>query len=388
MIRTLQSRRRLLLGALSVPLVAPLAGCVVAPYGTYYRPSSSAPGASFRRAWCQGQAGPTTQIELPLGDGLTLSARAERDYIERDRPELPLRVVLTVPATVSVRFASNRLQIVELGSGRPIAAPMTVRAQGRATVAADAWVEPARLRPAGAPGAASDADAPYGRAGIRVSTVARFAPEAIALTGPAVAFDGAVTPFPTIELRRPASARSPRDYRSAAEQAALLARAEACRRDTPQLACTNIVDYGANRGFAVDAGPLHWQGRWYRFERRNGEAILNGEMSLVVREPRRWRFASNTLTLRDLADGSMQTLSFAQFDIAFVDGIELDTPIHAERNERRAETRIQVEARLPAGVPDFELRIPALMVGANRVEIAPIRFDKRSLDGGIEPFNC
>ena len=84
---------------LLAPLVAPLAGCVVAPYGTYYRPSSSVPGASFRRAWCQGQAVPTTQIELPLGDGLTLSARAERDYIERDRPELPLRVVLTVPAT-------------------------------------------------------------------------------------------------------------------------------------------------------------------------------------------------------------------------------------------------------------------------------------------------
>jgi len=86
-------RRALLLGALALPL----AGCVATPYGTYYRPSTRDPGARLRRAWCGGRAGPGTVLELDAPAGVRLVVRAERDGAQRQRPDLPLRVEVTLP---------------------------------------------------------------------------------------------------------------------------------------------------------------------------------------------------------------------------------------------------------------------------------------------------
>jgi hypothetical protein len=377
-------RRRLLLGTLALPLAPALTGCIVAPYGVYYRPQSADPGARYKRAWCQGQAGPTTRIELPLDGGVTLSARAERDYPERNRPELPLRFSLTLPGGVLARFEGERLQIVGAG-GAAIDAPVTVLASGGATLLANAWIDAAALRPAGA--RASAAADPHGRARIRVSGPAGFTPEVFSFVGPSVDVEGSVIAFPALEVRRPASAGNPNEYRSAAEQASLEARAAACRRDTPQRACQNLIDYGASRSFHFGSGPLQWQGRWFRAAWRPGEPWLDGELSLALREPWRWRFASNRIELRD-ATGAAQSLTFAQFDLRFVDRIALDAPLHEQRVEGRADTQVQVEALLPGDVGDFEMRLPPLRNGDRRVVIAPIRFDKRSFDGGIEPFNC
>jgi hypothetical protein len=377
-------RRRLLLGTLALPLAPALTGCIVAPYGAYYRPQSADPGARYKRAWCQGQAGPTTRVEFQFDGGVTLSARAERDYPERSRPELPLRLSLTLPGGVPARFEGERVQIVGAG-GAAIDAPVTVLASGGVTLPADAWVDAAALRPAGArAGAAAD---PHGRARIRVSGPAGFTPEVFSFEGPSVEVEGSVIAFPVLEVRRPASAGNPNEYRSAAEQASLEARAAACRRDTPQRACQNLIDYGASRSFHFDSGPLQWQGRWFRAAWRSGEPWLDGELSLALREPRRWRFASNRIALRDAA-GARQVLTFAQFDLRFVDRIALDAPLHEQRVEGRADTQVQIEALLPGDVGDFEIRLPPLRIGERRAAIAPIRFDRRSFDGGIEPFNC
>lgn len=379
------AHRRLLLGALALPLAPSLTGCIVAPYGTYYRPHSADPGARYKRAWCQGQAGPTTRIEFQFDGGVTLAARAERDYPERDRAQLPLRLSLTLPGSQSARFESERMQIVASG-GAPIDAPVTVLAAGGVTLPADAFVDAAALRPA-ARATAGAVEHPHGRAWIRVSGPAGFTPEVLVAGGPSVEVEGQAIAFPPIELRRPASAGNPNEYRSAAEQASLEARAAACRRDTPQRACQNLIDYGASRSFHFNSGPLQWQGRWFRAAWRRGEPWLDGELSLALREPRRWRFGSNRIELR-AADGTTQTLTFAQFELRFIDRIALDAPLHERPVERRADTQMQIEALLPGDIGDFEVRLPPLRIGDRRVVIAPIAFDKRSFDGGIEPFNC
>jgi hypothetical protein len=254
-------------------------------------------------------------------------------------------------------------------------------------VAADAWVEATKLRPSGATAAATDADAPFGRVFFRFAGPVGFAPEAVTLTAPALRFDEGEVASPAVELRRPGSASSPNEYRSADEQASLKARADACRRDTPQRACQNIVDFGASRSFALDLGPLRWQGRWVRYEFNNGEARLDGDLVLAVREPRRWRLATTQVTLRDAA-GAVQTLDIPAFDVRFVDRITLDAPLHAEPVGRRADTEMQIEVLLPGTAPDFELRLPPLRVDGQRIATTPIRFEKRSLDSGVEPFNC
>jgi hypothetical protein len=38
--------------------------------------------------------------------------------------------------------------------------------------------------------------------------------------------------------------------------------------------------------------------------------------------------------------------------------------------------------------PCFELRWPALMLDGTRMQIAPIRSERRAFDGEIAPFNC
>jgi hypothetical protein len=47
-----------------------------------------------------------------------------------------------------------------------------------------------------------------------------------------------------------------------------------------------------------------------------------------------------------------------------------------------------IEADLPEALPAFELRLPRLQLGDQTVAIAPIHFERRSFDGGIEPLNC
>jgi hypothetical protein len=378
-------RRRLLLGTLALPLAPTLTGCIVAPYGAYYRPHSADPDARYKRAWCQGQAGPTTRIEFQSDSGVTLFARAERDYLERSRPELPLRLSLTLPGGVPARFEGGRVQIAGAG-GAAIDAPVTVLASGGVTLPADAWVDVAALRPAGRV-VAGAGEYSHGRARVRVSGPAGFTPEVFSFEGPSVEVEGSVIAFPALEVRRPASAGNPNEYRSATEQANLEARAAACRRDTPQRACQNLIDYGASRSFHFDRGPLQWQGRWFRAAWRSGETWLDGEMWLASREPGRWRFVSNRIELR-AADGTKQTLTFAQFELRFIDRIALDAPLHERPVERRADTQVQIEALLPGDIGDFEVRLPPLRVGDQRVAIAPIGFDKRVFDGGIEPFNC
>ena len=92
-------RPSVVLVALSLSLAASLAGCVVAPHGTYYRPSSPDPSATFKGAWCRGQAGPTeVQIESRLaGDVADFELRLP-----------PLRVGAATREIAPIRFERRR----------------------------------------------------------------------------------------------------------------------------------------------------------------------------------------------------------------------------------------------------------------------------------------
>lgn len=224
----------------------------------------------------------------------------------------------------------------------------------------------------------------------RSSLASRAFPSAPAalLAGPLVVLDTVSAPWPPVVLRWPAGVRSPSEYRSDAEQAFLAARAETCRRETPQHACDNLLELGLRRSFAVDAGPVQRQGRWWRFARSDGAVTVSGELSLAVKSGASWRLADNAITLRDEADGRERTPRFDRVDIAFRDGIAIDTPLHLDRGAGAGPTEVPIETRLPGDVPDFEVRLSALQIGSASREIAPIRFERRRFDGGVEPLNC
>jgi hypothetical protein len=90
----------------------------------------------------------------------------------------------------------------------------------------------------------------------------------------------------------------------------------------------------------------------------------------------------------ELALGDGHMLRFERIDIVFRDGVALDALLHVNRAAGAGATEVQIEVLLPGGVPDFEVHLPALRVGTAMREIAPIRFERRRFDGGIEPFNC
>lgn len=383
----LPARRALLRGALTLPLLA-VAGCVAVPYGPYYRPVAGS-GARLRRAWCQGQAGPETTVEIDAGAGVRVVASAHRESLRRDEPGLPLRVQVTLPAGVPARFVSARADLRETGSGRALDVPLAVRVVASARVAADAWVDPLRLRPAAGAGRPRDPRRAHGLLRTSFQAPAGFAPAAMSLQLPAVQTGGpggATLATPPVLLRRPGSDKRPGDYRSEAEQQHLREREAACRRDTPKLACENIVPYG-ERSFAVEAGALHWSGRWWRFETAARAEPLRGELELAVQDARPWRMAEPVVQLTDPAGGGTALrLPFPALDLLFDDDIALATPLQAVPGG--GAPRLLLEAALPDGLPGFELVLPPLELGAQRVEIAPLRFERRMFDGGVEPLNC
>lgn len=381
--RSAVARRRLLQAALALPAGALLGGCVVAPYGPYHRPSAAHPGARYKGAWCQGAAGPPAVIELPLAPGVLLTAVAQREYPERDRPELPLRLRLQLPPA-AVRFEQAGLQVNE-GKAAIGSAPQ-ISVYRYAPLPADGWIDPARVRPSGAVAAGLDHVGPHGKAILELTTGTGFVPERIGLDGLAIDQAGRRIAMPAVELMRPSSARNDSGYISAAMRDRLQARAAACRRDTPKLACDNIIEY-ASHSFEIEEPDAHFRGRWYRFDGRAGQSI-QGDIEITLRRPERWRLLADGFAVTDAATGLRRSPEIRRFVLALNDRVPLDTPLFAGPVDGSAEAQMSIEVMLPGGTGDFEVRLPALMVGSERIDVPVMRFEKRYLDGGIEPFNC
>lgn len=365
------ARRRWCLAALALPL----AGCVAAPYGTYYRPATAQPGARTGRGWCQGNAGPVTTLDIDLGGGMSLAARTER----AGEGGVPLQVLLDVPPRTALH--AEGLPLLRTLDGRPLAVRWSVRARRGVAIDPSALVDPQRLRPGAGPAAAHDPAAPQGWLTLRTVPLPAGLGERLELEGLALRQGDRLLAVPAVTLARPASPRQPDLYRSQAERAAVQARFEACRRDTPQRACENILGYSEDS----DAGSipgLRWRGRWER-QRWSGGA-LGGELHLACQQPGPWRLEAGPWNLRDAAGGAVHPLRIASASLYFDDAVDLQTPMQPAD----AGTKVALDALLPADTPSFELVLPALLRDGERVAIAPLRFERRSLDVGVEPFNC
>lgn len=371
--RTL-SRRQWCGRALALAGAAALGGCVVTPYGTYYRPSTAQPGAVERRGWCQGKAGPVTALDIDLGRGLRMEARTDRAEPSGHR----LRLLLTVPADTALRLAGPARLLT--ADGQAIALAWSASARRAVPVQAGQWFDPRQLRPGSGAAAARDREAPFGSLFLQAQPVPGPLPRAIVIEGLSLAAGARMLVLPAQTLARPAGPRQARLYRSAEEQAAVQARAAACQRETPRLACGNILEFSEGSHSGTLPGT-RWNGQWAALD-IGGEA-LRGEMSFALQEPGPWRVDGSGWQLRDAAGGAARPLRVATATLRFDDAIDPQAGLPAGT----AETRLSFEASLPPDIGSFELRLPLLRDGTP-VDLAPIRFERRSLDGGAEPFNC
>ncbi|MBA2962710.1 MULTISPECIES: hypothetical protein [Ramlibacter] len=367
--RSFLARRRLLGAALALPV----AGCVPTPYGTYWRPVVAHAGARDRRAWCQGQAGPVTGVDVDLGGGLALAVVAEA---ARDGA-VPVRVQLALPAGKAVRMPGLPRVVAD---GRPLEGPVQLSAFRSVPVAAGTWVDPQRLRPGAGPAAALEPEAPFGRARLRIAELPGAASPQLTAAGLRVGFDDRTVDLPAVELARGGARATPDSYRSAQQQAADEARAAACRRDTPQRACDNILDYIGTSHAAVHEG-IAWSGRWYRSRSDDG---LHAELALAVRQGARWRLEADGFQLRDAAGGAVRPLALTAGSLVFSDRIEPGAPLPAAA----VPTTAGLAFTVPADAGSAEFQLAPLLADGEPLALPPVRLERRRFDGGVEPFNC
>lgn len=366
------ARRSLLRAAGLLPL-ASLAGCVVAPYGSYHRPSSSLAGAQLGKAWCQGQSGPETRLQADL-QGVRLSVRTEPQP-RSGPPGILLFAELTLPPGQLLHWQGEPRVLVE---GRPLAVVPQVSARRSLLLATEQWADVVALRPGSV---AVDSQAPYGSLLVRPTAVAGQ-PARVVVEGLALEHAGARWVLPATPLARPASRTLPDVYRSDAEQAAVLARAGACSLETPQQACDNIVEFSSDSHRGQDAG-LRWRGRWYLARRPGAAPRFEGEMNLLPLRAGRLRVVDAAWQVRS-EGGPAQPLRSSQVRLSFDDRLEAGHVIPAAG----VETRIAIQALLPEDVPTFDFVLPAFATAGRAVPPASIRFERRRFDGGVEPFNC
>ena len=367
------ARRALLRAAGLLPLVS-LGGCVVAPYGTYHRPSSALPGAQLGKAWCQGQSGPETRLQADL-QGVRLSVRTEPQP-RGGPPGLLLFAELTVPPGQLLHWQGEPRVLAE---GRPLALVPQVSARRSLLLAPGQWADVVTLRPGTI---AMDAQAPYGSLLVRPAPVSEQ-PSRVRVEGLALEQAGARWVLPATPLARPASRTLPDVYRSDAEQAAVLARAGACSLETPQQACDNIVEYSSDSHRGQDAA-LRWRGRWYLARRSGAAPRFEGELNLQPLRAGRLRIVDSAWQVRSEDGGAAQPLRSSQVRLSFDDRLVAGHVVPAAT----VETRITVQAMLPEDVPTFDLLLPAFATAGRKVESTSIRFERRRFDGGVEPFNC
>lgn len=375
-------RRRWLLGAASLPL----AGCVAMPYSPYHRPSAPDPSARGVRAWCGGTAGPVTRLEIDAAPGVKITARAERDYGERDRRDLPLRVAIELPRDRPVRLDPPALE-VRSGRDGVLKIAANTRISGGARLGATDEVDVDALRPGGRRGVATDRLAPRGWAVLDLRGLEGDAPLALELSGPAVTGEGRRWPFPVVELRRPPSRDTIVWYRSAAQRQALEDRAASCRRDTPKRACDNILLY-SQASFEHDGGEIAWRGEIGALQAPTNPQRRRAEVFFAVRNASRWRLEGEAFPIRDLDNGRRQTLRATRLNLRFEDTLPASSVLELQPAVSASPAFVNLEVPLPSGIGDFEVRIPPLDIGGRPVEVGPLRFEHRSFDGGIEPFNC
>jgi hypothetical protein len=320
--------------------LALLAGCVVAPYGTHYRASTTQPGAQEVKAWCGGLAGPVTGLAMDLGGGVRLEA-----FTQAERAEgVPLRLDLVVPAGPGFAFAGP---VRVLADGRELAVPFTGAVRRSVRVEPGQEIDAARLRPGRA---SRDAAAPQGELLLHLQTAAPV-PSRIAVQGPELVFADGAGRLPPVELAR--SARKPFLFVSGGPDSSR----ESVEGTLP---------------------AMRWSGRWlYR------DTHAEAELKLRPRDARPFRLETASLQWRD-ANGAVLPVRLARAELWFDDRFAPGQDIGAAPFE----TRVALEATLAPGISAFVVQWPDMLHAGRRLTVAPLRFERRSLSGGVQPFNC
>ena len=90
-----------------------LSACVVAPTGTFYKPTYPGDSPAFEGPWCGGAAGPGSVILLPVADDVVFKAQIEA----KDDRGMELYKALELAGDADARFESRTIRFEDPATG-------------------------------------------------------------------------------------------------------------------------------------------------------------------------------------------------------------------------------------------------------------------------------
>ncbi len=361
-----------------------LAGCLPAPYGTYYRPAYPDPSAEVTRASCGGQAGPPARLAFNAPPGLKFTASALKAPIGGGA-HWPLAIAFALPPGHTFRFTADTIELATDATGPGVAVAPSVHAHVTLRLPADRWIDAATLAPAD-PVLRRPTDRPLGTVRIGFGRFDMIT-EAIEVTLPAIETERGRVTIPPLRLDMDRRRWGTRYYRTAEYLQSVIARTEACTREGRQR-CENIRDFDAY-AFRIPAGDFELVGRFWAMETTKRVDPLMFELVIEARGTERWRIVEPVVRVRDLAGGPVQEHRFTELGAAFHAPVPLSAPIRSARTGRATETHVRIDANLGSEERSrYFVRLPPYMFDGERYELKPIELELRRFDGGIEPFNC
>ncbi len=357
-----------------------ISGCLPAPMGTYYLPSYADPSAQTSRAYCGGQVGPTTGLQASLAPGVELKVDA------RKATSSPPRVGLTfiLKPGVTLRFLDDAAQVS--AGDAPTRQALPLRVVQQISIPADQTVDLSGMPPLAKSGPRSTLE-PAARisTGWHQSPVGER-PGRLILRWPDLQWaDGRTTAFADIELE-PGKRLGWTVYRSAQELARMKAAHAQCIKNTPKLACGNILD-GYENGFTVQADGATLTGRLLVTDMTRPR--LDAYISIALSSAKPWRWAEPSAMLVDASSGTTTQQALDTMHVGLNSaGLPLSTAVFASVAASATTSASLVASLAPSGAGRYRVQLPALEVDGRRVDPRPIELERRLTDVGILPFNC
>lgn len=371
---SLSRRSLLVLGG-----AAPLAGCLPAPYGTYYQPTVATGASRPVRAYCGGQAGPPTKLEFEPVPGLVF--RAEVTQPEGGERRLVLNLAVP-PGTWQFEQDAVRLNGAEL--------PVTLRAWAMRRRSAEAVVDARTVAPAPDSLPASE----WPRQAHQVQLAGHGSaqwdgplPPLLRLHWPAMHWSDGRRTVPAPQDLHARNVRGWVHYQSDAHVQRSQDRHDRCRRETPQRNCQYLLD-DTDHGFFWDLPDAWMDGRVFSTE--PSKSSLNLQWSLVQRTPGAWRWNDAQGVQARLEDPATSRIVQVALGMPSLSVAHEKLPLSTRLlSPLGSPTSLRVEVPLqPPGLAEYQLHWPALRREGQRIEMPAMKLQRHSLDGGFLPFNC
>jgi len=342
-----------------------VASCVIAPQGSYYKPSYPDKSAVFEGGWCYGTAGPPSVIKLPFEGGNVVKLRLESD----DDKMIQLWLNIVVPPRSSVRFTDNKIKFTDPVSGDSWTreAPQLNLLSGPArSIPASTIINFEEIGPTTPLHVPTDVSWKNFQVWIPFS-INNYYPRAATVYLPPIVANDKRYEVPAIELVEDAGAKEQNRIKAKGKQNYWWPYQAHEREDG---------SWASIEGFIIGGGVT---GGYLDNE-------FGGNIMVSFPPATKWQFLTNSMRIVDLDTNIEHKVIFNSVKPNFNLKVKFTAPILAGGSIMGTKAYVNI----PVSVKPHEsitVELPTLIINGKEIRIKPITF-KKTFGVGIIPFNC